>query len=268
MWYRYSQSFFKDPISYLRKNYNPITYLNNERDKYSRKVDRAVNGPSLQQPTYQQNYPQQNFAQQPFQNNRQINQQNNRQNNQQYNFRSSQEALAFINSLVRNGQAQNLMNAMDLAVRMGVSINNVNIRNNPEMQSIYQQQTNQQNYSKQGTIPASENKPAQQYQMSFQVSQPQNAQQVQQQTASVNLTTYFIRNAKSFITKLAQNPLDENAKQQLNILIQAPEYNLQQASIYPLISRLQQIYKELQMDEQNQELQEEEKKIFTRLSNM
>jgi hypothetical protein len=31
---------------------------------------------------------------------------------------------------------------------------------------------------------------------------------------------------------------------------------------------LQQIYKELQMDEQNQELLEEAKKIFTRLSDM
>lgn len=268
MWYRYSQSFFKDPIGYLRKNYNPITYLNNERDKFSRKVDRAVNGPSYQQPTYQQNYPQQNFAQQPFQYNRQTNQQNNRQNTQQYNFGSSQEALAFINSLVTSGQAQNLMNAMDLAVRMGVSINNINIRNNQEMQNIYQQQMSQQNYYKQGTIPANENQPAQQYQMSFQVAQPQKNQQIQQQVAAINLSTYFVRNAKIFITKLAQNPLDENAKQQLNILIKAPEYNLQQASIYPLISRLQQIYKELQMDEQNQELQEEAKKIFTRLSDM
>jgi len=43
---------------------------------------------------------------------------------------------------------------------------------------------------------------------------------------------------------------------------------LKQASIYPQISRLQEIYKELQMDNQNQELLEEAKKIFTRLSDM
>jgi hypothetical protein len=273
MWYKYSRGLLTNPIPYLSKKFSPITYLNNERDKFSRKVDKIVNGPSAPSYSYQpqnnQRYQAQPFqqpfqnqqAQQPFQQ-RQVLQ---RQVQQGYNFTSSQQALQFINSLISSGQAQNLMNAMDLAVRMNVSINNVNIRNNSEMQAIYQREMSKQNYSKQGTIPANQNQPAQQYQMNFQVSQPQA---VQQQTASSNLSTYFIRNAKIFITKLAQNPLDENAKQQLNLLIQAPEYKLQQSSIYPLISRLQQIYKELQMDEQNQELLEEAKKIFTRLSDM
>jgi len=43
----------------------------------------------------------------------------------------------------------------------------LNIRNNQEMQTIYQQQLNQQNYYKQGTIPATDKQPAQQYQMNF-----------------------------------------------------------------------------------------------------
>lgn len=275
MWYKYSRGLLTNPIPYLSKKFSPITYLNNERDKFSRKVDKIVNGPSTPSYNYQpqnnQRYQAQPFqqpfqnqqAQQPFQQ-RQVLQ---RQVQQGYNFASSQQALQFINTLISSGQAQNLMSAMDLAVRMNVSINNVNIRNNYEMQAIYQREMNKQNYSKQGIIPAAGNQPAQQYQMNFQVGQTQQNQAPQQTQAAI-LSTRFIRNAKTFLVKLSENPLDNNSKELLNILIQSPEYNLQQSSIYPLIYKLQGIYKELQLDQNNTNLIEEAKKILIRLSEM
>lgn len=275
MWYKYSRGLLTNPIPYLSKKFSPITYLNNERDKFSRKVDKIVNGPSTPSYNYQpqnnQRYQAQPFqqpfqnqqAQQPFQQ-RQVLQ---RQVQQGYNFASSQQALQFINTLISSGQAQNLMSAMDLAVRMNVSINNVNIRNNYEMQAIYQREMNKQNYSKQGIIPAAGNQPAQQYQMNFQVGQTQQ-NQVPQQNQATFLSTRFIRNAKTFLVKLSENPLDNNSKELLNILIQSPEYNLQQSSIYPLIYKLQGIYKELQLDQNNTNLIEEAKKILIRLSEM
>ena len=135
------------------------------------------------------------------------------------------------------------------------------------MQAIYQREMSKQNYSKQGIIPAAGNQPAQQYQMNFQVGQNQQ-NQVSQQTQAAILSTRFIRNAKTFLVKLSENPLDNNSKELLNILIQSPEYNLQQSSIYPLINKLQGIYKELQLDQNNTNLIEEAKKILIRLSEM
>ena len=71
MWYKYSRGLLTNPIPYLSKKFSPITYLNNERDKFSRKIDKIVNGPSTPSYNYQpqnnQRYQAQPF-QQPFQN--------------------------------------------------------------------------------------------------------------------------------------------------------------------------------------------------------